>query len=194
MLVLASASPARKALLEAAGFIPDFILPADIDETPHKNEKPTAYVQRLAEEKALVIQKQKPEAFIIAADTIAVMGARIIGKAGSRTEAKKIITRFSGRRHKVLNGLCILAPDSKKSIRLVSSAVKCRMVQEAEIERYLDSGEWEGKSGCYGLQGRASAFIESINGSYTSIIGLPIAETIAILNGMGFKNPSFRTE
>lgn len=187
MLILASASPARKALLEAAGLTPDLILPADIDETPHKNEKPTAYVQRLAEEKALTIQKLHPNAYIIAADTIAVMGARIIGKAASRAEAEKIITRFSGRRHKVLTGLCILSPDGKKSVRLVSSAVKCRMVQPTEIQAYLDSGEWEGKSGCYGLQGRASAFIASITGSYTSIIGLPIAETIAILNGMGFK-------
>lgn len=189
MLILASASPARKALLEAAGFAPDLILPADIDETPRKLEKPTAYVQRLAEEKALAIQKLHPSAYIIAADTIAVMGARIIGKASSREEAKKIITRFSGRRHKVITGLCVLSPDGRKSVRLLSSAVKCRMVPEAEIERYLDSGEWEGKSGCYGLQGRASAFIESINGSYTSIIGLPIAETIAILNGIGFIRP-----
>jgi septum formation protein len=187
LLVLASASPARKALLEAAGFKPDLILPADIDETPRKDEKPTAYVQRLAEEKALTIQKLHPNAYIIAADTIAVMGARIIGKAADRAEAEKIITRFSGRRHRVLTGLCILSPNGKKSVRLVSSAVKCRMVQAAEIQTYLDSGEWEGKSGCYGLQGRASAFIETINGSYTSIIGLPIAETIAILNGMGFR-------
>lgn len=187
MLILASASPARKALLEAAGFTPDKIIPADIDETPHKNEKPTVYVKRLAEEKAKAIHAQHPEAFIIAADTIAVMGARIIGKAADRAEAKKMISRFSGRRHRVITGLCILSPDGKKSVRLVSSAVKCRMVADAEIETYLDSGEWEGKSGCYGLQGRASAFIETINGSYTSIIGLPVAETIAILNGMGFK-------
>lgn len=187
MLILASQSPARKALLEAAGFTPDKIIPADIDETPKKGEKPTVYVKRLAEEKATVIHSQYPDAYIIAADTIAVMGARIIGKAENRAEAKKIISRFSGRRHRVITGLCILSPDGKKSVRLISSAVKCRMVSDAEIEAYLDSAEWEGKSGCYGLQGRASAFIESINGSYTSIIGLPIAETIAILNGMGFK-------
>lgn len=173
--------------MEAAGLAPDKVVPADIDETPYKGEKPTAYVQRLAEEKALAIHQLHPDAYVIAADTIAVMGARIIGKASTRAEAKKIVSRFSGRRHKVLTGLCVFSPDGKKSVRLISSAVKCRMAQDAEIEVYLDSGEWEGKSGCYGLQGRASAFIESINGSYTSIIGLPIAETIAILNGMGFK-------
>lgn len=186
MLILASASPARKTLLEAAGLAPDLIVPADIDETPRKGEKPTAYVKRLAEEKALAIQQKHPKAYIIAADTIAVMGARIIGKASSRAEAEKIIRRFSGRKHRVITGLCVLSPDGKKSVRLISSAVKCRMVQAKEIKTYLDSGEWEGKSGCYGLQGRASAFIETINGSYTSIIGLPIAETISILNGMGY--------
>ena len=187
-LVLASGSPARKALLESAGFPADKIHPADIDETPRKNEVPSAYVKRLAAEKALTVQALYPDAFIIAADTIAVLGAKIIGKPIDRADAKKILTRFCGRRHKVLTGLCVVSPEGRKSVRMISSSVKCRMAAEAEIERYLDSGEWEGKSGCYGLQGRASAFIEWINGSYTSIIGLPVAETIAILNGMGYRH------
>lgn len=186
MLILASASPGRRQLLEAAGLIPDKILAADIDETPKKGEKPLAYVQRLALEKAQKIQKEQPESFIIAADTVAVLGAKIIGKAADRAEAKAIITKFAGRQHQVLTGLCILAPGGKQSVRAVVSRVKCRQYGEAEIENYLDSGEWEGKSGCYGLQGRASAFISRINGSYSAIIGLPVAETIAILQGMGF--------
>lgn len=188
MLILASASPARKALLESAGFAPDKILPADIDETPRKGEAPRAYVQRLAEEKALAIHAQFPDAYIVAADTVAVSGAKIIGKPIDRADAKRIIGRFSGRRHRVLTGLCVLAPGkTKKRVKLIESVVKCRNLTEAELEWYLDSNEWEGKSGCYGLQGRASCFIESINGSYTSIIGLPLSETVTTLLSMGYK-------
>lgn len=187
MLILASASPARKALLESAGFTPDKIIPADIDETPRKGEKPGAYVKRLALEKAQAIQKQHPDAFIIAADTVAVSGAKIIGKPDDRAHAKRIITHFGGRRHRVITGLCILAPMGKKTHKLIESTVKCRRITESELEWYLDSGEWEGKSGCYGLQGRASCFIEWINGSYSSIIGLPVSETVSALRSMGFK-------
>lgn len=188
MLILASASPARKSLLEAAGFAPDRIVPADIDETPKKGEAPRSYVQRLAEEKALAIHAKFPDAFIVAADTVAVSGAKIIGKPADRADAKRIIRRFSGRRHRVLTGLCVLSPKArKKSVRLIESVVKCRNLTEAELEWYLDSNEWEGKSGCYGLQGRASCFIERINGSYTSIIGLPLSETVTTLLSIGYK-------
>lgn len=186
-LVLASASPARKSLLESAGFTPDKIHPADIDETPKKGEEPRAYVQRLALEKALAVQAVYPDAFIIAADTVAVSRAKIIGKPADRADAARIIRSFAARRHRVLTGLCILSPTAQKSLRLVESTVKCRALTEAELSWYLDSGEWEGKSGCYGLQGRASAFIEWINGSYSSIIGLPVSETVTTLLSMGYK-------
>lgn len=187
MLILASASPARKALLESAGFTPDKIVPADIDETPKKGEKPALYVKRLALEKAQTIQKQYPDAYIVAADTIAVSGGKIIGKPIDRADASKIISHFGGRRHRVVTGLCILSPKGQKKLKLVESIVKCRALSEAELKWYLDSGEWEGKSGCYGLQGRASCFIEWINGSYSSIIGLPVSETVSALRSMGFK-------
>jgi len=188
-LILASASPARLELLRQIGIFPDKIEPADIDETPHKKELPREHVLRLAEEKAAKVAGNNPDSFIIGADTVIVRGRRIIGKAAGAEEARKIIKALSGSRHMVITGVSVIAPGGRKSSRIVETRVKIRRLDEGEIESYIASGQWQGKSGCYGLQGRAGGYIEWINGSFSGVIGLPLAETVNMLKGLGFKTP-----
>lgn len=180
-LILASASPARKELLARINIIPDAIIPADIDETPHKHELPKDYVARVSLAKAQKIAEAHNDAVILAADTIGAVGRRIIGKAHSDEEAKEIVTLLSGRRHRVYTGVAIIAPDGGIKQKTVLTMVKVRRMSEQEIDGYVASKAWEGKSGCYSLMGEGAAFIESINGSYTSVIGLPLAEVSRLL-------------
>lgn len=185
-LVLASASPNRLELLKSAGIEPDMIAPMDIDETPMKNETPQQFVIRVAKEKARAARKIHNDAYIIAADTIAVSGGRIIGKAEDEKSARKTLSQLSGKRHKVYSGLCIIAPNGTERTRKVSTTVKFKKLDKNELEEYLKSKQWVGKSGCYGIQSRAGGFIEWINGSFSNVVGLPLAETRSILKGLGF--------
>lgn len=185
-LLLASASPARLELLRRAGLVPDKVESADIDETPLKNESPRAMVLRLAKEKAAVMHKIYPDYFIIAADTTAARGMRIIGKAENEKEARKIIGLLSGVRHRVYTGVSIISPQGKQTSKVIETMVKFRRMSKEEIDKYLESDEWKGKAGCFALQGRASAYIESINGSFTSVIGLPVAQTFNMLKNIGY--------
>lgn len=188
-LVLASASKGRLGLLEAAGLKPNIIAPMDVDETPFKNEKPEKLVVRLAQIKARAAAEKYPDAYIIAADTLGAVGSRIIGKAENEKQARAAFKLMSGRRHKVHSGLCVIGPDGRKSSKLVSTAVKLKRMTEDEISWYLASDEWRGKSGCYSIQGKGSLFMESINGSYSGVVGLPLCETFKMLVGLGFKIP-----
>lgn len=185
-LILASASPARKGLLESIGLMPDEILPADIDETPHKGELPKDYVLRVAEAKAKHIHTQRPQAYIIAADTIGVVGRRILMKEETVEGARKMLQLLSGRRHRVYSGVCVIAPDGKIRRRRVETMVQFKRLEPQELEEYLDSGQWQGKSGCYGIQSRAGGFIAAINGSFSNVVGLPLVETKAMLKGLGW--------
>lgn len=185
-LVLASASPNRLELLQSIDLPPDHVSPADIDETPLKDETPEAHVVRLAEGKAQAIAPQFPEAFIVAADTIAVVGTRIIGKAPTRDKAEATLKKLSGRRHRVYSGLCVIAPDGTLRSRRVKTIVKFKPLMEQELQAYLDSNQWQGKSGCYGIQSRAGGFVEYINGSFSNVVGLPLVETRNMLFGLGF--------
>ncbi len=186
-LILASASPGRLELLRQAGIVPDKVEPADIDETPRTKESPRRYALRLAEEKAAKIAVKNPESFIIAADTIVLSGTRLIGKAADETEAREILKILSGKRHMVVTAVCVMSPGSGKSSRIVETRVKIGKLTDAEIEDYITSSEWRGKSGCYTLHGRAGRYIEWLNGSYSGVIGLPLAETLRMLQGLGFK-------
>ena len=188
-LVLASASPQRKELLESVGIIPDFIAPADIDETPQKKEAPRDYVERIAKEKAQTIAAKHPNSYIIAGDTIAESGGQIILKAHSKEEARSILQTLSGKRHRALSGVCVIAPDGKESLRVISSTVTFKRLSDEELEHYLDSNAWKGKSGCYGLQSRGGGFVKDINGSYSNIIGLPLVEVRQMLTGLGYPVP-----
>jgi septum formation protein len=185
-LILASASPGRLELLHQAGLSPNKIEPANIDETPLKKESPRRYALRLAQEKADKVAARNPESFIIAADTVILSGTRLIGKAEDEAEAKKTLKILSGKRHVVITAICVMAPDGRKSSRTVETRVKITKLTNAEIEDYIASGEWRGKSGCYALQGRAGRHIEWLNGSYSGVIGLPLAETLRLLKGLGF--------
>jgi septum formation protein len=184
VLILASASPRRQSLLKQIGYLPDSILPADIDETPHSRELPRAYALRLAEEKALAIASLHPDAFVLGADTVVACGRRILPKAETEAQARTCLMQLSGRRHRVYTGLC-LAQGSRPITRLVETIVAFKRLSEVEIERYIASGEWQGKAGGYAIQGSAEALIPFIRGSYSNVVGLPLYETAQLLAGNG---------
>lgn len=184
-LILGSASPRRLELLAQIGIVPDEVRPADIDETPISGETPRAYVRRLAEAKARAIT---PEPFdvVLCADTTVAVGTRIMEKPVDRDEAQKFLTLLSGRRHQVITGVAV-RKGSKVSVRNVMTRVQFKRISEAEMTAYLDSEEWQGKAGGYAIQGRGAALIPSINGSYSNVVGLPLAETAALLAGVGVR-------
>lgn len=186
MLILASASPRRKQLLAQAGYVPDVIAAAEIDETPHKGELPIPYVKRMAKEKAAVIFAKHPDAVILAADTVVACGRRILPKAEDENTARKCLHQLSGRKHRVYTVVCIQT--SKKNLtKLVMTHVSFRRLDKKDIDAYIASREWEGKAGGYAIQGLAETFIPRINGSYSNVVGLPIAETSTMLANTGIK-------
>lgn len=183
-LVLGSASPRRKELLAQLGITPDLILPPDIDEEPRKGELPRPYAMRLAREKALAVVA-RPDDVVICADTTVALGRRILGKPADAGEAAAFLTALAGRRHQVITGVAVRRGDrllAKESV----SVVKMKRLSDAELNAYLASGEWQGKAGGYGIQGLAGAFIPWISGSFTGIMGLPVAETSALLAAVGY--------
>lgn len=181
-LILASASPRRRELLAKIGVVPDAIIPADIDETPLKAELPRVYVGRLSVAKAQAI---KAEGLILAADTTVAVGRRILEKPNDEAQAVEFLELLSGRRHRVITGVA-LRLGAKIWSRQIETAVRFKHLSEPEISAYLRSNEWQGKAGGYGIQGLASAFIPWINGSYSNVVGLPLAETANMLVGAGF--------
>jgi septum formation protein len=174
-LVLASASPRRRELLGRLG-LELIVSPADVDETPFAGELPAPYVARVAAAKAEVARARHPGAWIVAADTTVAVDGRIFGKAADEREARAMLLEMAGRRHHVLTGTRVLLPDGRAVARVVDTEVVMRPLGAAEIDRYVASDEWHGKAGAYGAQGVAAAFITEIHGSYTNVIGLPLAE------------------
>ena len=185
--ILASSSPQRKKLLETIGIIPDDIVPANIDETPKKNEKPKDFALRMSREKALSVAKNNLNSFILSGDTIVAAGRRIIGKPSSKNEAEKILKLLSGRRHRVLSAFTLIKPDCSEITKVVVSRVKFSRLSDKEINEYLDTNEWQGKAGGYAIQGRASAFVPWISGSYTGVMGFPMNEIKNVLESSGWK-------
>ncbi len=185
-LILASASPRRRELLRQIAVEPAGIEPADIDETPRPRELPAAYAQRMAAEKAALIAPRHPGAFVLAADTVVAAGRRILPKAEDAETARRCLELLSGRRHRVLGAVVLLGPGGRRAERLVTTVVAIKRLSPAEIEAYIECGEWHGKAGGYGIQGRAAAFIPWIRGSYANVVGLPLAETAALLAGLGY--------
>ena len=185
-LILASASPRRRDLLSQIGVVPADVLPADIDETPQPREVPAQLAQRLASEKAQAVAAQQTDAFVLAADTGVALGRRAIGKPESKDEARRFLKMLSGRRHRVLGGVSVIAPDGRSSHRLSTTLVRFKRLSEAEISRYLETSEWDGKAGGYAIQGHAAAFIPAISGSYTNVVGLDLAMTRQMLEGLGY--------
>lgn len=195
VLILASASPRRRDLLAQIGVAPDAVLPADIDETARPGEPPRAYVLRMALEKAAasaaMAAPSKPS-LILAADTVVAVGRRILGKPDDARAAAASLALLSGRRHRVMTAMALLRlgdgaalPEPPRT-RIVQTMVQMRRLSERQIADYIASGEWRGKAGGYAIQGRAAAFAPAINGSYTNVVGLPLAEAAALLDGVGF--------
>lgn len=186
-LVLASASPRRAALLRQIGIVPDVIAPADVDERPGRKERPVDHARRLAEAKAERAARAHAGSFVLAADTVVALGRRILPKPDDEGAARRTLELLSGRRHRVLGGVVAVAPDGRRARRLVTTTVRFKRLADDEIEAYLVSGEWRDKAGGYAIQGRAAAFIPAINGSYSNVVGLPLAETAALLKGLGYR-------
>lgn len=189
-LVLASASPRRRDLLSQIGLQADAIVPADIDESPVKDEVPAQTAQRLAVEKARAVAAQESDAYVLAADTVVAVGRRALGKPESIDEARRFLKLLSGRRHRVLGGISVVAPDGRVSDRLSTTLVRFKRLTEAEISNYLETNEWDGKAGGYAIQGNAAAFVPAISGSYTNVVGLDLAMTRAMLEGLGYRGAS----
>jgi len=192
MLVLASASPRRLALLEQAGLKPDAMLPADLDETPHKGERPRDLARRLAREKAeeaREVAKTRPDlegCYIVAADTVVALGRRILPKAEIVDEAAACLRLLSGRAHRVYTGVALVTPGGAIRDRIVETRVRFKRLSSEDLEHYLASGEWRGKAGAYAIQGIAGSFVVKLVGSYSSVVGLPLYETVNLLGGEGF--------
>ena len=190
ILILASASPRRRDLLRRLGIEPARIEPAELDETPRREELPRLYAQRLAQEKATAIAANNPGAFVLGADTVVACGQRILPKAEDEATARRCLKLLSGRRHRVLGGVCLIAPGGKRKAVLVTTILRFKRLTAADIETYLASGEWDGKAGGYAIQGRAAAFVSFLSGSYSNVVGLPLFETASMLNGVGFVTAS----
>ncbi len=191
-LVLASGSPRRLALLQQAGIEPNALRPPSIDETPSKGEMPRTLVNRLALEKARAAQKlilqdeDLSDAYVLAADTIVARGRRILTKPTTIEEAAASLKLLSGRSHRVYTSVCLITPQNAVRVRLVDTRVRFKVLGRDEINSYLSTDEWRGKAGGYAIQGLASVFVLDIIGSYTNVVGLPLAQVVNMLYGEGF--------
>ncbi|MCA0368018.1 MAG: Maf family protein [Proteobacteria bacterium] len=185
-LVLASSSPRRIELLAQVGIVPDHIDPADIDETPLKGETPPRLAARLATTKAQVVAARRPEAVVIAADTVVAVGRRFLEKAADEAEATRFLKLLSGRNHKVFTGVAVVR-NGQVSSRVNETRVTFKPLSQAEIAAYVAGGDWRGKAGGYGIQGPAAAFIQRIVGSHSSVMGLPLYEAVQLLHGVGWR-------
>lgn len=185
-LILASASPRRRDLLARIGVVPDEIIPADIDETPDKGELPRVYATRMAAEKAGALAAEHAGSLILAADTVVAAGRRILPKPEAEDEARRCLALLSGRRHRVYSAVTLIDAEGKARHRLSQTILAFKQLSDAEIANYLDSGEWRGKAGGYAIQGRAEAWVRFLSGSHSSVVGLPLFETRALLVAAGY--------
>ncbi|KUF10394.1 Maf family protein [Pseudoponticoccus marisrubri] len=183
-LILGSGSPRRRELLAQLGVTADAVRPPEIDEDPVAGELPRAYCARIAREKVEAIPTVADE-IVLAADTTVALGRRILGKPRDEKEAAGFLTALSGRRHRVITAIAVRR-EGRLWERDVVTQVKMKMLSNAELNAYLASGDWQGKAGGYGIQGPAGAFIPWINGSFTAVVGLPLAETANLLQAAGY--------
>jgi septum formation protein len=191
-LILASASPRRLRLLAQVGIEPDALRPASIDETARPGEMPRALVSRLARAKAEVARDQiandqdLADSYILAADTVVAMGRKVLMKPAHVEEAMASLQLLSGRTHKVLTCVCLIAPDDRVRMKVVDTRVRFRYITRSELESYIASREWRGKAGGYAIQGIAGCFVQRLVGSYTNVVGLPLTEVVGLLNSEKF--------
>ncbi len=183
--ILASASPRRKELLEMAGL--DFeVIPADIDESFRDEETPHEHVLRLSREKAQVVAGVYPEAWVLGADTIVLINGEVLGKPGTKQEAKAMLGKLSGREHRVVTGFTLLKDRSATvATEAVESVVVFKKLTPGEIEWYAGTDEPYDKAGGYAAQGKGASLIKEIRGSYTNVVGLPLCEVMEALKTVG---------
>lgn len=186
-LILGSASPRRLELLAQIGVVPDDIRAPDINEDPVKTELPRPYCIRMAREKALAVPAAQDE-LVLCADTTVAVGRRILGKPEDAADAVRMLMLMSGRRHKVITAVALRLGDRIRQ-RDVVTTVKMKHLSDAELSAYIRSGEWQGKAGAYGIQGLAGALIPWISGSFSAVVGLPLAETASLLQAGGYDLP-----
>ena len=189
LLVLASASPRRSALLEQAGFKPDRIVAPEIDETPRPRELPRAYARRMARAKAEAAARTAGDNFVLAADTVVACGRRILPKPAKADEVRACLRLLSGRRHRVTTAVALVLPGGACRERIVDTHVTFKSLSPQDIEAYAACGEGVGKAGGYAIQERAGVFVRYLGGSYTNVVGLPIYETAMLLEGCGLTRP-----
>jgi septum formation protein len=187
--VLASASPRRLDLLRQIGVTPDAVVGAELDESPKRDETPRQLAIRLAAEKAARVAEAEADSYVLAADTVVAVGRRVLPKVETEAEGRRCLDLLSGRAHRVLTGVAVVAPDGRRAERLVETRVYFKRLGPDELRRYLDSGEGQGKAGGYAIQGLAGAFITDLKGSYSGVVGLPLYETMNLLTGLGFLRP-----
>ncbi len=184
-LILGSASPRRLALLAQIGIVPDAVRAPDIDEDPRKGELPRPYCERIAREKAGALMPAADE-IVLCADTTVALGRRILGKPRDAGEAAEFLVAMSGRRHRVITSVAVWRGGGQIRQRTVETIVKMKPLSNQELNAYLSSNDWHGKAGGYGIQGPAGAFFPWIQGSYSAVMGLPVAETAGLLQAAGY--------
>ena len=188
-LILASGSPRRRELLAQIGVVPDEVIAADTDESPHRGETPLQLAERLAAAKASAVQDKPGPAsgatIVLAADTVVAVGRRVLGQAEAAGEAERFLRLLSGRNHRVFTAVAV-ALGGDVRMRVVETRVTFKRLSDDELRAYLATGEWRGKAGGYAIQGKAGAFVTRVVGSYSNVVGLPLAETSALLEGVGF--------
>lgn len=191
-LVLASASPRRLALIEQVGITPDLLNPVDVDETPGKREAPRSLSLRLAREKAqaargaALVRNLGDNTFILAADTVVSLGRRVVDKPESAEEAREALLMLSGRSHRVFTSIALISPDGREKSKVVDTKVRFKRLSREDIDAYLLSDEWRGKAGGYAIQGKAAAFVRYLSGSHSCVVGLPVFETLQMLQAAGY--------
>lgn len=186
-LILASASPRRLALLQQVGIAPQLVIGADIDESPLKGELPAKYAARVAKEKARLISASHPNGTVLAADTVVACGSRILPKAEDAKTAEKCLRLLSGRRHRVYTAICLIK-NQKEYEETTLTQLRMARLNDKQITDYVASKEWEGKAGGYAIQGFAESFIPWISGSYSNVVGLPLHETLRLLERAGWSH------
>jgi septum formation protein len=183
-LILGSASPRRKDLLAQIGVVPDAICPPEVDETPHRAEPPLAYCRRIARFKALAVTAGDDDV-VLCADTTVALGRRILGKPADAAQAAQFLIALGGRRHRVITAVAVRR-GGQIWAREVISDVKFKRLSDVELNAYLASNEWQGKAGGYAIQGLAGAFVPWMQGSFSAVVGLPLAETAQLLATAGW--------
>ena len=187
-IILASSSPSRLALLKQINIIPDHICPPDIDETALKKEKLCDMVKRLAKLKGQKVAQLYPQDVVIAADTVSVVTKHTLRKTYNRDQAYKNLKAISGKRHRLYTSLIVAVKERDIFVqKTVMSILKFKQLSELELQEYLDSGQWQGCSGSYALEGLAAKYVSWISGSFSNILGLPLYELHQILSGIDIK-------